>query len=89
MSGGGWSGEGTPGSAEGPAMREVNFIMNGQEHVDWPAEGLSSTSAPGQPALRRAHTRCGASPANLIQSAFLVNDAKPRLLARPDHPWPR
>ena len=55
---------------EGPAMREVNFIKNGQEHVEWPAEGLSSPGAPGQPAPRRAHTRCGASPANLIQSAF-------------------
>ena len=28
---------------EGEAMREVNFIMHGQEHVERPAEGLSST----------------------------------------------
>ena len=37
-----------------PAMREVNFIMEGHEHVEWPAEGLSSTGAPGQLARPRA-----------------------------------
>ena len=34
---------------EGTAMREVNSILGGQEHMEWPAEGLSSTGAPGQP----------------------------------------
>ena len=32
MSGGGGSGEGTPGSAKGAAMREVNFIDDGRDH---------------------------------------------------------
>ena len=55
---------------EGAAMREVNFVLDGQTHVDWPAEGLSSTGAPGQPALHRTCTRCGASTPSLIQSAL-------------------
>ena len=44
---------------EGEAMREVNFIMHGQEHVERPAEGLSSTGAPGQPP-RTAHALAAA-----------------------------
>jgi len=51
-------------------MREVNFIMHGQEHVERPAEGLSSTGAPGQLALRRTPTRCGAWPPHPIQTAL-------------------
>ena len=51
-------------------MREVNFVLDGQTHVDWPAEGLSSTGAPGQPAPRRPCTRCGALPPHRLQGAF-------------------
>ena len=32
-------------------MREANFLFAGNEHVQGPAEGLSSAGAPGQPAL--------------------------------------
>ena len=53
-----------------PAMREVNFIMEGHEHVEWPAEGLSSTGAPGQPALRLPLTHESASTPNLLQTAL-------------------
>ena len=35
-------------SREGPASGELNFLLGGQEHVEWPAEGLSRTGAPGQ-----------------------------------------
>ena len=38
-----------PGSAKGRPHREVHFIIEAHEHVQWPAEGLSSTGAPGQP----------------------------------------
>ena len=38
---------------EGTAMGEANFLFAGNEHVQGPAEGLSSAGAPGQPALRR------------------------------------
>ena len=51
-------------------MGEVNFIQDCQEHVEWPAEGLSSTGAPGQLARPRTFTRCGALTPNLIQSAL-------------------
>ena len=57
-------------SREGPASGEVNFVLSGQTHVEWPAEGLSSTGAPGQLALRRTPTRCGASTPSLLQSAL-------------------
>ena len=36
---------------EGTAMGEANFLFAGNEHVQGPAEGLSSAGAPGQPAL--------------------------------------
>ena len=51
-------------------MGEVNSILGGQEHMEWPAEGLSSTGAPGQPTPRRPCTRLGASTPHLIQSAL-------------------
>ena len=57
-------------SREGKASGEVNFLLGGQEHVEWPAEGLSSTGAPGQLALHRTCTRCGALTPSLIQSAL-------------------
>ena len=49
----------------GTAMGEANFLFAGNEHVQGPAEGLSSAGAPGQPAhaarplaeARRHHTR--------------------------------
>ena len=31
-------------------MREQDFIIYRQEHVDWAGQGLSSTGAPGLPA---------------------------------------
>ena len=34
---------------EGTAMGEANFLFAGNEHVQGPAEGLSSAGAPGQP----------------------------------------
>ena len=41
------------GEAEGEgrrplAMGEVNLLLGRQMHVEWPAEGLSRTGAPGQ-----------------------------------------
>ena len=68
-------GEAPPGRAEvmlacslrPPAMGEVNFPFGRQEHVQWPAEGLSSPGAPGQLALRRTCTRFGALTPSLIQ----------------------
>ena len=51
-------------------MGEVNFLLGGQTHVEWPAEGLSWTGAPGQLALRRTCTRFGALTPSLIQSAL-------------------
>ena len=58
------------GHLEVLAVREVNFLFGRQEHVQWPAEGLSSTGAPGRLALRRSPTRCGALTPSLIQSAL-------------------
>ena len=54
----------------GTAMGEANFLFAGNEHVQGPAEGLSSAGSPGQPALHRTCTRCGASTPSLIQSAL-------------------
>jgi hypothetical protein len=51
-------------------MGELNFIIEAHEHVQWPAEGLSSTGAPGQPHPRHPLTRLGASTSHLIQSAL-------------------
>ena len=51
-------------------MGEANFIIEAHEHVQWPAEGLSWTGAPGQHIPRRPFTRLGASTPNLIQSAL-------------------
>ena len=39
--------------------REPHFIMAGHEHRQWPAEGLPSTRAPGQPVPHRPLTRHG------------------------------
>ena len=36
------------GHLEVLAVREVNFLFGRQEHVQWPAKGLSWTGAPGQ-----------------------------------------
>ena len=55
---------------EGTAMGEANFLFAGNEHVQGPAEGLSSAGAPGQPALRRPFTHESASTPNLLQSAL-------------------
>ena len=46
--------------------------MAGHKHRQWPAEGLSSTHAPGQPVPHRPLTRHGATLFNLIQSALPV-----------------
>ena len=51
-------------------MGEANFLLAGNEHVEWPAEGLSSTGAPGQPALRLPLTHESASTPNLLQTAL-------------------
>ena len=51
-------------------MGEVNFIQDCQEHVEWPAEGLSSTGAPGQLARPRTFTHESASTPSLLQSAL-------------------
>ena len=52
------------------SMGEGNFLLVAHEHVQWPAEGLSWTGAPGQHIPRRPFTRLGASTPNLIQSAL-------------------
>jgi hypothetical protein len=51
-------------------MGELNFIIEAHEHVQWPAEGLSSPGAPGQPALRLPLTHESASTPNLLQTAL-------------------
>ena len=48
MSEGGRAFRSAAGHVEVLAVREVNFLFGRQEHVQWPAEGLSSTGAPGQ-----------------------------------------
>ena len=70
VSGGGRAFRSAAGRVEVLAMGEVNFLIGGQTHVQWPAEGLSSTGAPGRLALRRSPTRCGALTPSLIQSAL-------------------
>ena len=62
--------EAVPGTSKRPAVCEVNFLLGRQEHVQWPAEGLSWTDAPGASARPRTFTRCGALTPNLIQSAL-------------------
>ena len=70
MGGGGTSGRRPSRLGEDASMGEANSILGGQEHMEWPAEGLSSTGAPGQPPPRRPCTRLGASTPHLIQSAL-------------------
>ena len=48
MSEGGRAFRSAAGHVEVLAMVEVNFVLGGQTHVEWPAEGLSWTGAPGQ-----------------------------------------
>ena len=57
------------------SMGEGNFLLVAHEHVQWPAEGLSWTGAPGQHIPRRPFTRLGASTPNLIQSALHLPDS--------------
>ena len=47
-------------------------ILAGHAHLHWPAEGLSSTGAPGQPVPHRPLTRHGATLFNLVHSALPV-----------------
>ena len=70
MSEGGRAFRSSAGHLEARGSGEVNFLLGRQEHVQWPAEGLSSTGAPGRLALRRSPTRCGALTPSLIQSAL-------------------
>ena len=70
MGGGGTSGRRPSRLGEDASMGELNFIIEAHEHVQWPAEGLSSPGAPGQPALHRTLTHCGAWPPHPIQSAL-------------------
>ena len=70
MGGGGTSGRRPSRLGEDASMGEFNFIMEAHEHVQWPAKGLSSTGAPGQPHPRHPLTRLGASTPHLIQSAL-------------------
>ena len=51
---------------------ESIFILAGHKHRQWPAEGLSSTHAPGQPVPHRPLTRHGATLFNLVHSALPV-----------------
>ena len=53
-------------------MGEANFLLSYNEHLEWPAEGLSSTGAPGQPVPHRPLTRHGATLFNLVHSALPV-----------------
>ena len=50
--------------------------MAGHKHRQWPAEGLSSTHAPGQPVPHRPLTRHGATLFNLIHSALPVSSCR-------------
>ena len=70
MGGGGTSGRRPSRLGEDASMGELNFIIEAHEHVQWPAEGLSSTGAPGQLARPRTFTHESASTPSLLQSAL-------------------